>query len=167
MEFLASWPNWAIYALVGGIIGALLAGLGWFVENKIGWRPGRFLPVLALAMTIPISERMVLPALESARMCNMAQGAIANTPVNQAIDDFTTFSEMHVDCGNRSIVYDMRINFASTIVTSEGDWAAVRNDLNAVQCGHAVWRGYIAKGWRISNEYIFTDGLRRKIDAAC
>lgn len=167
MEFIAGLPQWAIYGLVGGAIGAVLGAVGWWMERRAGLRFGRFLPLLTLAITGPVSERLVMPSLEPYRYCAFATDAQKNTPVGQALDDYTTFDAMHVNCPDKSIIYDMTISIASTDIVDAAGWDTINADLNGVQCSHATWRKFIAAGWTISNDYRLLDGMRKRLTASC
>lgn len=166
MEVLAGLPNWAIYAIIGGVIGAGLAGLGALLQ-RAGMAAARFLPVLTLAVTVPIGDRLVQPLLEPYRFCSIAQEAAHNTPLGTRLDAVTVFSEMHVDCAAKSVVYDMQIAAASTDLTDQAAWSQVSAEFTTFQCEHPAWRRFLDAGWSISNDYMFTDGLRKRLYAVC
>lgn len=58
-------PTWLIYGITGGLIGAILALVG-FLLQKAGMQWGRYLVALTLVFTVPIADRVVGPALQQA-----------------------------------------------------------------------------------------------------
>jgi hypothetical protein len=165
LEWLAGLPSWALYGIMGGIIGALFAAVGYGLE-KLGLKGARFLVILGFAATGPLTDRLVLPALAPAQHCLAAREAADQTVKGQRLDEITIFAAMHVDCSSRTVTYDMSVEAASTAIDAVG-WESLATEFSQFQCSNAFWRQFIDIGWTISNNYMLTDGLSKTVTARC
>lgn len=163
---LAGLPTWAVYAAVGAVLGGLFAGIGYFIE-RAGFRPGRYAVIIGIAITAPVTERLVLPSLQPILQCGYAEQAQRRTPIGVELDAYTTFTAMRVDCANRAVVYDMAVALASTELADPAAWEIVEEDFRQGQCTNTFWRAYINDGWTIQNQYTLTDGMQRTVEARC
>jgi hypothetical protein len=97
--FLGSIPQWAASAIVGalaGVIGALVgAGFG-----KIGWqKASKYLPILLIAASLPITRNYIVPA---------GVDAALNQGVPRQVDEITTLEKVHQT--PEGIAYDFRVS---------------------------------------------------------
>jgi hypothetical protein len=173
MDFLVSWPTWAIMALVGAIAGAIggviaLAFRSRFAANS---RVPALITVVAVAIGVGVGNAVVIPALadSDAADCRAAEAGAAElnrTRAGTRIDELTTTGVMTVDCAARSMSY----TFAVSRPRSEFTAAAIdgiRSAFDRGQCSNAVWRNYIDEGWTVANVYTFTDAATETMVATC
>jgi hypothetical protein len=82
MEWLASVPVVAIYAVVGGVLGGLGGLLGAALE-RVGVRYARYLALIAAAASPALVKGLVLPAIEGARLASI----VDSNPLIRAIEE--------------------------------------------------------------------------------
>lgn len=166
MAWILDIPNWAIYALVGAVLGGIFALVGFGLE-RIGFKGGRFLVVFAFAVTPIVTENAVFPLIEPTIMCETARRAASEIERGFELDEYTRVESMTANCGSRSIVYDLTAHsLISSDVSPEG-WQAIASEFNSAQCGTGGWRYFIDAGWAVTNRYTFADGFQRHLVASC
>jgi hypothetical protein len=66
LQTIANLPNWFIYASVGTLLGLIGASLSWLAEG-VGQKWTRLLPIVAIALTGPVTRELVMPSVQNAR----------------------------------------------------------------------------------------------------
>lgn len=102
MDFLATLPVWAIYALVGAVLGGIGPVLAWPFRTTFP-KLMRILPFVGLVLTKPVTENLVLPHLEDAIVTH-----VMNADLPKKLDNLTTLT--HASLGKRRYVYDYEIS---------------------------------------------------------
>lgn len=133
---MGDWPKWAVYAVVGGILGGSGALVGWLLE-RLGIRFGRFAVVLGIAATPVVSREVVLPQIIE---------AYSNLELPRKIDEFTTLTRIEFGAKRYVYLYDL-----SSDVNPSFDVAEIKREGLADMCNY--WKPAFDDGEVISAEY--------------
>ncbi|WP_240535437.1 hypothetical protein [Rhizobium freirei] len=104
MEFLAELSSWEIYATVCGLLGILGIVFGAIARKKFAMAPS-VLPLLAIAMTTPLTERLVLPYL-----ADRYPVVFANKDLPKKIDPQITLKKIDLTDRIYSYFYDLDVD---------------------------------------------------------
>lgn len=104
MEFLAELSSWEIYAIVCGLLGAAGVLLGALVRRKFAVASS-LLPLLAIAMTTPVTERLVIPYLTQRYPV-----VFANKDLPKKIDQQITLKKIDLTDRIYSYFYDLDLD---------------------------------------------------------
>lgn len=104
MEFLAELSSWEIYATVCGLLGILGIVFGAIARKKFAMAPS-ILPLLAIAMTTPVTERLVVPYLT-----DRYPVVFANKGLPKKIDSQITLKKIDLTDRIYSYFYDLDVD---------------------------------------------------------
>lgn len=104
MESLAELSLWEIYAIVCGLLGALGILFGMVAKRKFALAPS-VLPLIAIALTTPVTERFVIPVL-----VRQYPLVFANKDLPKKIDQKTTLTKIDLTDHIYSYFYDLDLD---------------------------------------------------------
>lgn len=98
LALLGGAPVWVVYAVVGGVLGALSALVGAGIDRLLGTKIGRFMVIAGLAITPVVTRNFVIPAVEI---------AFINKDLPRKIDDVTTLLQFSSSNGRYVYVHQI------------------------------------------------------------
>ena len=101
MEFVAELSLWEIYAIICGLLGSLGILLGLIAGKRSGIAL-RLLPLVGIAMTTPVTERLVLPYLNGRYPV-----IFANKDLPRKVDQKTTLTKVDLTDHIYSYFFDL------------------------------------------------------------
>lgn len=104
MEFLAELSLWEIYAIVCGLLGTLGILFGAIARKKFAIATS-VLPLICIAVTTPVTERLVIPYLNDRYPI-----VFANKELPKKIDQQTTLKKIDLTDNIYSYFYDLDLD---------------------------------------------------------
>lgn len=102
LQIFASLPDYWIYGIVGAILGASLAALGWLLERR-GLKQGRYTVLLAFVITQPLVKNYILPSLDEPRIV-----AFLSQGLPKRVDDYTIWERVTLSDGHLTYHYRLQ-----------------------------------------------------------
>ncbi|MFN3547701.1 MAG: hypothetical protein ACK4U0_09445 [Mesorhizobium sp.] len=135
---LAGLPNWALYGLVGGILGALGGLIGALLAKHTGFkRSPQVLAVVGAVLSYQLTKNLILPAATVASM---------NVDLPKQIDDVTTLLKVEFQQKRFAYYYRLADSLEQTMSVDE-----LKGGLLPALCKN--WSPHFKSGQVVGVEY--------------